>query len=105
MKKPKHYVSKTKMSFSVHETMTYINLQYIRKVSLDGVDLKIHLREVKPYLSDLDWYQAGATENRGLINFSFDNESDWSDFRIRQMAHGSINNHSWTMSGSCKVVD
>lgn len=76
-----------------------------REVSLVGEGLKIHLREARPYLSDLDWYQAGATEDRGLINFNFDNESDRSDFRIQQMMHGSVNNHSWTMSGSCEVVD
>ncbi len=76
-----------------------------RQISVSGEGLKVFLQEVRPYLSDLDWYQAGATENRGLINFSFDNESDQTGFRIRQMAQGSVNNHNWTLSGSCQVVE
>ncbi|WP_299506679.1 hypothetical protein [uncultured Roseobacter sp.] len=76
-----------------------------RKIVLTGEGLKISLKEVRPYFSDVDWYQANATENRGQINLGFDNETDQTDFQIRQMAQGSVNNHDWTLSGVCEVIE
>ncbi|WP_300030203.1 hypothetical protein [uncultured Roseobacter sp.] len=73
-----------------------------RAVRLDGEKLKIKFREARPYFSDLDWYQAGATGDRGLINLRFDNEGRWSDFQITQMVQGSINDHIWTLTGKCE---
>lgn len=74
-----------------------------RKVILNGENLNITLKEARPTFSDLDWYQAGATDDRGLVNLIFDNESPRTDFLIRQMAQGSVNNNVWTLSGKCEA--
>ncbi|MBY5932520.1 hypothetical protein KUV51_05870 [Tateyamaria omphalii] len=76
-----------------------------RKIHLDGDSLKLTLKEARPYFSDLDWYQAGATHDRWLVNLRFDNESIQTRFDLRQMARGSVNEHEWVLTGTCEVVE
>ncbi|WP_425656376.1 hypothetical protein [Roseobacter sp. EG26] len=75
-----------------------------RKIILNGEELRITFKEARPYFNDFDWYQAGATDDRGLINLTFDNEGLQTDFEIRQMVRGSVNDHIWKLAGNCKVL-
>ena len=74
-----------------------------RSVRLAGETLQLTLREVRPYFSDMDWYQAGKSDRRGLVNLSFDNESQTPQFELREMAKGHSNGFVWKLSGSCEV--
>lgn len=76
-----------------------------RKIIFDGEKLKTTFKETRPHGNDFDWYQAGATKDRGLINLNFDGEGEWTNFKILQMAQGSVSNHVWTLSGTCEVIN
>lgn len=76
-----------------------------RKVSLTGEKFEISFKEASPYFSDFHWYQAGATEDRGLINLDFDDERPTTSFRMQQMTKDSINNHDWVLTGTCEVIE
>lgn len=76
-----------------------------RTVSLKGDSLSVTLKEARPFFSDVNWYQSGATGERGLLNFSFDNEANKPTFVLREMAAGSVNRHIWTLSGHCEVLN
>ncbi len=76
-----------------------------RAVLIEGDGLPVRFRETRPYFTDLDWYQSGQTQERGLLNLRFDNESDESQFHLRQMVRDSVNNHRWAMSGTCQRIE
>ncbi|MEL6565677.1 MAG: hypothetical protein AAFQ59_14650 [Pseudomonadota bacterium] len=74
-----------------------------RRITLMGEGLSVSFREARPHFDDFDWYQVGATNERGLTNLNFDNERSKTSFLIRQMAQDSVNNFIWTLAGTCKV--
>ncbi len=74
-------------------------------MKLAGDGLELVLKESRPYWQDVDWYQSGTTEIRGLINVAFDNESDNPSFSLEQLIEGSLQRKLWTLEGNCEVIE
>ena len=72
-------------------------------MTLAGDGLELVLKEARPFWKDVDWYQSGMTDTRGLINVAFDNESNSPSFSLEQMLIGSLHRKLWTLEGSCEV--
>ncbi|WP_171125029.1 MULTISPECIES: hypothetical protein [unclassified Ruegeria] len=76
-----------------------------RRMTLAGGGLEIVLKEARPYWQDVDWYQSGMTDTRGLINVAFDNESNEPSFSLEHMIEDSVQRKLWTLVGICEVIN
>ncbi len=84
-------------------TRTFVADSRNRRVHLLGDQLDLVLKEARPLFTDLDLYQAGQTEDRGLLNLSFDNEKTRTDFVLREMVRGDFTRHIWRMAEVCEA--
>ncbi|WP_299147968.1 hypothetical protein [uncultured Tateyamaria sp.] len=99
------YLPDAPKQICAQNTRTFEAIVRSRGIDVKGKDIDISFKEARPHFNDFDWYQAGATADRGLINLSCNNESVQADFVLRQMAENSANNHVWKYAGTCKVIE